>query len=133
MISISLFQISHFTTIQIKLFLIYPSRLPFKFYFCFSWPRQGGYLCLAEVKWVKTRVPGVKPLLGVKGWVPLVIHLSHWFVSLFTPISWTNTYLNNGLIIRYSDHGLNKEIFNNWMSLDYLNYRLVRYSGGDCI
>ena len=27
------------------------------------------YLCLAEVKWVKTGVPGVKPLLGVKGWI----------------------------------------------------------------
>ena len=31
---------------------------------------MGAYLHLAEVKWVMTGAPGVKPLLGLKGWVP---------------------------------------------------------------
>ena len=43
---------------------------PLNFIFAFHGHIMGAYLCLAEVKWVKTRVPGVKPLLGVKGWVP---------------------------------------------------------------
>ena len=30
----------------------------------------GEYLCLAEVQWVQTEVPGVKPLLGVKDIFP---------------------------------------------------------------
>ena len=43
---------------------------PLNFIFAFHGYIKGAYLCLAEVKWVKTGVPGVKPLLGVKGWGP---------------------------------------------------------------
>ena len=43
---------------------------PLNFIFAFHGHIKGAYLCLAEVKWVKTGVPGVKPLLGVKGWGP---------------------------------------------------------------
>ena len=38
-------------------YFLYPSRLPFKFYFVFKWQVKGAYLCLAEVKRVKTGVP----------------------------------------------------------------------------
>ena len=41
---------------------------PLNFIFAFHGHVKGGYLCLAEVKLVKIGVPGVKPLLGVKGW-----------------------------------------------------------------
>ena len=45
--------------IQVNSFF-YPSQLLFKFYFCSLYCRiTGGYLCLAEVKWVKTGVPGI--------------------------------------------------------------------------
>ena len=30
---------------------------------------MGAYLRLTEVKWVKIGVPGVKPQLGVRGWL----------------------------------------------------------------
>ena len=40
---------------------------PLNFIFAFHGHVKGAYLCLAEVKWVKTGVPGVKPLLGLVG------------------------------------------------------------------
>ena len=43
---------------------------PLDFIFVFIATSWGAYLRLAEVQWVKNGVPGVKPLLGVKGWVP---------------------------------------------------------------
>ena len=69
-------------------FFFYPSRLPFKFSFSF-------HHCImrdAEVKWVKTGVPGVKPLLGVKGWVPqgqmgpLYLDPTVIFFNIFIPL-----------------------------------------------
>ena len=45
---------------------------PLNFLFSFHHYVTGAYLCLAEVKWVKTGVPRVKPLLGVKGFVSWV-------------------------------------------------------------
>ena len=44
---------------------------PLNFIFAFHGQVKGAYLCLAEVNWVKTGVPGVKPLLRAKGWVLL--------------------------------------------------------------
>ena len=37
---------------------------PLNFIFAFHGHVKGAYLCLAEVKWVKTGAPGVKPMLG---------------------------------------------------------------------
>ena len=41
------------------LFFLYPSRLLFQFIFFLSFCITRAYLCLAEVKWVKTGVPGI--------------------------------------------------------------------------
>ena len=46
----------------------YPS-LYISLFFVFAISR-GAYHRLAVVQWEKTGVPGVKPLLGAKGWVP---------------------------------------------------------------
>ena len=56
-------QFSFFLPISVTLLIL------FLFFTVTLW---GAYLRLAEVKWVKTGAPGVKPLLGVKGGFPRV-------------------------------------------------------------
>ena len=53
-----------------KIFFYTHLGYPLNFIFVFHSYVMGAYLRLAEVKWAKTGVPGVKPLLVVKGWVP---------------------------------------------------------------
>ena len=62
-----------FKSISVTLYIL------FLLFMAGSW---GAYLCLAEVKWVKT---GVKPLLGVRGWIFFIKNVS---VSLSTKIKY---------------------------------------------
>ena len=57
-------------TLLIFFFFFTHLGLSLNYIFAFLGHFKGAYLCLAEVKWVKAGAPGVKPLLGVKGWVP---------------------------------------------------------------
>ena len=41
-------------------------------------------------------------------------------------------HLNNGLLVRYSGHGLNNGPFDDRTNLDHLNTELVRYSDPRC-
>ena len=52
------------------------------FIFAFHGNVKGAYLCLAEVKWVKTGVPEVKPLLGVKGWEYNVVSIPAYLANV---------------------------------------------------
>ena len=54
--------------IYLKFFFNIHLGYPLNFFLSFCVTRA--YLCLAEIKWVNTGVPGVKQLLGKKGWVP---------------------------------------------------------------
>ena len=54
---------------RLKCFFYVHLGYSLNFIFVFHSHVMGAYLRLAEVKWVKTGVPGVKPLLEVKGWV----------------------------------------------------------------
>ena len=56
----------NFATFFLNIHLGYP----FNFFLSFCVTRA--YLRLAEVKWVKTGVPGVKPLLGLIYWFTIV-------------------------------------------------------------
>ena len=79
-------------------FFKYSSWLLFQFYSHILHLHQflGEYLCLAEVKWVKTGVPGVKPLQGARGFFPLIffnVATSHGSSFILLGLIFNDTYM----------------------------------------
>ena len=68
-------------------FFKYPSRLPFKFYFCFSWPRQGGIPLPSRGKVRKKRITRSKTTVRSKRVNPLYLDP--------TVISFNSFYINS--------------------------------------